>query len=77
MSSRLPLRRVLNAHVYAAQGILNYNGKNTLAVSLWATDAEGARVDSLKLVLRQKVETSFGPVVNAPAPGWTRRPNVY
>ncbi|KXN86326.1 putative beta-galactosidase A, partial [Leucoagaricus sp. SymC.cos] len=59
------------------QGILDYNGRNTLAVSLWAADAGGAKVDSLNLVLQQKVETSFGTVVNAPAPGWTKRPNAY
>jgi len=61
----------------AAQGILNYNGKNTLAVSLWATDAEGGRVDNLSLVLLHKAETNFGPVINALAPDWTIRPNAY
>lgn len=62
---------------YAAQGILNYNGRNTLAVSLWAADAGGARVDSLNLELFHKAETSFGPVINAPAPNWTKRPGAY
>ncbi|KAF9230278.1 glycoside hydrolase family 35 protein, partial [Melanogaster broomeanus] len=31
------------------QGILDYNGLNTLAVSLWAQGAEGARLNSLAL----------------------------
>lgn len=61
----------------SAQGILNYEGKNTLAVSLWATDADGGKIDNLGLVLRHKAETDFGPVINAPAPGWTIRPNAY
>lgn len=60
-----------------AQGILNYNGQNTLAVSLWASDAGGAKINSLDLEVRAKIETSFGPVINAPAPGWSERPNAY
>ncbi|KAF9452019.1 glycoside hydrolase family 35 protein [Macrolepiota fuliginosa MF-IS2] len=59
------------------QGILRYNGQNTLAVSLWATDAGGAKINSLNLELRQKVETSFGPIDNAPAPTWRQRPNAF
>ncbi|KAF7330740.1 Beta-galactosidase [Mycena venus] len=44
------------------QGILNYNGVNTLGISLWAADAGGARLDSLALKLTAKVESSMAPV---------------
>jgi len=59
------------------QGILNYNGRNTLAVSLWATDAEGAKLNSLGLKFTSQVESTMPVVVNQPAPGWTPRVGAY
>lgn len=63
------------AHVCAmlAQGILDYNGLNTLAVSLWAQGAEGAKLNSLALETTAMVESSMAPVVNQPMPCWTPR----
>ncbi|KIJ67770.1 glycoside hydrolase family 35 protein [Hydnomerulius pinastri MD-312] len=55
------------------QGILNYNGLNTLAVSLWAQGAEGAKLNSIALETTAMVETSMTPVVNQPMPAWTPR----
>ncbi|KAI9571159.1 glycoside hydrolase family 35 protein [Boletus coccyginus] len=55
------------------QGILNYNGPNTLAVSLWAQGAEGAKLNSLALETTAMVESSMTPVVNQPMPCWTPR----
>ncbi|KAG6849633.1 hypothetical protein H0H93_006756 [Arthromyces matolae] len=60
-----------------AQGILNYNGQNTLAVSLWAADAEGGKLGSLDLEITAKVETSRSPVVNQPLTAWSTRPGAY
>ncbi|KAJ7237206.1 glycoside hydrolase family 35 protein [Mycena haematopus] len=59
------------------QGILDYNGVNTLGVSLWAADAAGARLDSLALKLTAKVESSMAPVVNQPAASWVKRPGAF
>ncbi|KAJ7781617.1 glycoside hydrolase family 35 protein [Mycena metata] len=59
------------------QGILNYNGANTLAVSLWAAGASGARLASLALKVTAKVESSMAPVVNQPATPWVRRSNAF
>ncbi|KAF9008853.1 glycoside hydrolase family 35 protein [Cyathus striatus] len=59
------------------EGILNYNGQNTLAISLWAADAEGAKLQSLALKLTAKVETSRPKVINQPLTSWTRRPGAY
>ncbi|TFK43322.1 glycoside hydrolase family 35 protein [Crucibulum laeve] len=59
------------------QGILNYNGVNTLAVSLWAAGAAGAKLDSLALQLTAKVESTLPAVVNQPSPAWTTRPGAY
>ncbi|CAA7259499.1 unnamed protein product [Cyclocybe aegerita] len=59
------------------QGVLNYKGENTLAVSLWATGSEGAKLDSLNLQLTARVESSMQPVVNIPTPAWAPRPGAY
>ncbi|KAJ6567229.1 glycoside hydrolase family 35 protein [Mycena vulgaris] len=59
------------------QGILNYNGANTLAVSLWAAGSGGARLDSLSLQLTARVESSMAPVVNQPLTPWAKRPGAF
>ncbi|KAF9227202.1 glycoside hydrolase family 35 protein [Gyrodon lividus] len=58
------------------QGILDYNGLNTLAVSLWAHGAEGAKLTSIALEMTAMVETSMAPIVNQPMPAWTSRPGA-
>ncbi|KAF3284641.1 hypothetical protein TWF970_010935 [Orbilia oligospora] len=62
---------------FIPQGILNYNGKNTLAISIWAMQNEGAHLNSLDLRILGKVEGGVGPVKNSPAPAWSRRKNAY
>ncbi|KAF8204850.1 glycoside hydrolase family 35 protein [Pholiota molesta] len=59
------------------QGILNYQGQNTLAVSLWAADAGGAKLNSLALQITSKVQSSMANVANAPSPAWTPRAGAY
>ncbi|KAJ6627468.1 glycoside hydrolase superfamily [Mycena sp. CBHHK59/15] len=59
------------------QGILNYNGANTLAVSLWAAGSGGARLDSLSLKVTAQVESSMAAVVNQPLTGWVKRPGAF
>ncbi|EGO25493.1 glycoside hydrolase family 35 protein [Serpula lacrymans var. lacrymans S7.9] len=58
------------------QGILNYNGLNTLAVSLWAHENEGAKLSSIALEVLAQVESSMAAVVNQPMPPWTPRPGA-
>ncbi|KAF8076034.1 glycoside hydrolase family 35 protein [Lyophyllum atratum] len=59
------------------QGILNYNGPNTLAVSIWAAGAAGAKLNSLALQLTAKVESSMSAIVNQPLTAWAPRPGAY
>ncbi|KAF2193808.1 glycoside hydrolase family 35 protein [Zopfia rhizophila CBS 207.26] len=49
------------------EGILNYHGTNFVAVSLWGLEAEGARVEGLKLV--------HGPIIQTGS--WERREDAY
>lgn len=62
---------------FVAQGILNYSGKNTLAISLWAMEEKGAHLKSLALEIRGKIEGGVGRVANAPMPEWIKRDNSY
>ncbi|KDR83515.1 hypothetical protein GALMADRAFT_56290 [Galerina marginata CBS 339.88] len=59
------------------QGILNYKGKNTLAVTLWAAGTGGAKLNSLALQINNKVESSMPAVVNQPLNAWAARPGAF
>lgn len=59
------------------EGILHYNGSNTVAVALWALQPGGARLASLGLRAGTPVLTGRRPVVAVPAPAWTQRPGAY
>jgi hypothetical protein len=55
---------------------IDATGQNTLAVSLWAHDAVGAKLEDFRMELRAKVESAMPSVVNQPMPGWEARPGA-
>lgn len=59
------------------QGILNYHGINYLALSLWALDAEGARIENLQLVSTAVIQSGYGNVEISPMPGHSERAGAY
>ena len=59
------------------QGILNYHGDNTLAVSLWAFDAGGAHIDDLRLVAGPAVQWGYPEPRLVDSPGWQVRDGAY
>lgn len=59
------------------EGIWNYRGSNTVALSLWAQEEDGAKVDGLSLVAGPVVQSGFGKIEAAPQPGWKEREGVY
>lgn len=59
------------------EGIWNYHGSNYLAVSLWALNAEGAKVANLSLVAGPVIQSGYGPVALSPMTGWTERVGAY
>ncbi|KAF9535066.1 beta-galactosidase [Crepidotus variabilis] len=61
---------------HVPQGIFNYQGQNTLAVSLWAAKPGGAKLDSLQLQFNAQIESPI-TVQNTPAPAWSARPGAY
>ncbi|PWY65732.1 beta-galactosidase extracellular [Aspergillus heteromorphus CBS 117.55] len=59
------------------EGILNYRGTNWLAVSLWALDEGGAKLESFELTHTTPVLTALGTVASVDQPKWTAREGAY
>jgi len=60
------------------EGILNYQGINYIALSLWAFDAGGAKVGDLQLEPTALVQSGYlRPIELAPMPAWTPRTGAY
>jgi beta-galactosidase len=57
------------------EGILNYHGLNTLAITLWALDEQGAKLGGLVLKAAAAVITSMKAL--SPQPAWTMRKAAY
>ncbi|KAL9596464.1 MAG: hypothetical protein Q9219_005770 [cf. Caloplaca sp. 3 TL-2023] len=59
------------------EGILNYHGINYIALSLWALDAAGAKVQDLQLVETAVIQSGYGPVALSPMPSYEQRKGAY
>ena len=59
------------------EGILNYHGSNTVALSLWGFDTTGNRIADLALVATAQILTGYEVVQNSPMPKWTERRGAY
>lgn len=60
------------------EGIWNYHGKNTVAISLWALQVGGAKVANLQLVGGPVIQSGYArPVELSPLTGWTKRAGAY
>lgn len=63
------------------QGVLNYQGENTVALMLWALEAQGAHVSSFALQVDGVVQsTGFfdpSPALYPPQPAWQKRAGAY
>jgi hypothetical protein len=73
------VRRILFAPdpLPPAQGVLNYQGNNTLALALWAQDSHGAKISDLRLEVRGRAESAIGEVANLPFDAWAQRLGAY
>lgn len=59
------------------EGILNYHGKNYLAMTLWSLDAVGAKVSNFSLVATGYVQTALAAVKPAIQVPYVARPFAY
>ncbi|GCB26180.1 probable beta-galactosidase A [Aspergillus awamori] len=59
------------------EGILNYRGTNWLAVTLWALDSAGGKLESLELSYTTPVLTALGEVESVDQPKYKKRKGAY
>ncbi|KFZ01799.1 hypothetical protein V500_00608 [Pseudogymnoascus sp. VKM F-4518 (FW-2643)] len=59
------------------QGILNYSGANTVALTLWAQQPGGAKIETFSLTAGTPVMTALKDLALVPRPGYTKRPGAY
>ena len=59
------------------EGILNHNGKNDIALTLWSLDAGGAKVGGFELVPQRVIKSGYSKPGLSPMPAWTPRPGAY
>ena len=59
------------------EGILNHQGRNTLALSLWVLDPMGAKLDGLELIAEGVVKTGMAKVKAADQPKFKKRDGAF
>jgi hypothetical protein len=59
------------------EGIWNYHGENLVAVSLWAMEKGGAKIDSVKLIAGPIIQTGYTGIETVTAAPWALRQGVY
>jgi hypothetical protein len=59
------------------EGIFNYQGSNTVSLTLWALDGGGAKLSGLSLVATRPVQSDYGPVALMNAPAYSERSGAY
>ena len=59
------------------EGILNYRGRNWVALTLWSLQNDGAKLDGLNLTAGTPVQTSYQTVELVDMPPYKRRKGAY
>lgn len=59
------------------EGILNYNGRNDVALTLWALDSQGAKLGGFQLVPQMPILSGYKKPALVAQPGWTEREGAY
>ncbi|KAI1632573.1 glycoside hydrolase superfamily [Biscogniauxia mediterranea] len=59
------------------EGILNHNGVNTIALTLWSLDDRGAKLDGLSLEPEMPLWSGYRKPWASPQPAWQERKGAY
>jgi hypothetical protein len=59
------------------EGIFNHRGENTVAISIWALEEDGATPESIELVAGMAVQSGYGEIALSPMTGWEEREGAY
>ncbi|KAI1456826.1 glycoside hydrolase family 35 protein [Annulohypoxylon moriforme] len=59
------------------EGILNHNGANTVALTLWSLDEGGAKLDGFSLEPEMPLWSGYRKPWSSPQPAWQEREGAY
>ena len=59
------------------EGILNHNGRNDIALTLWSLDSQGAKLGGFDIVSHMPVLSGYQKPQPVPQPGWSLRDGAY
>jgi hypothetical protein len=59
------------------EGILNYEGENFIAVTLWAQQEGGAKLDGLELVADAGIQSGYQSPSLSWSDAWSQREGAY
>ncbi|KAF4539570.1 Glycosyl hydrolase family 35 [Lasiodiplodia theobromae] len=59
------------------EGVLNYNGQNTLALTLWALEDVVAKLDGIRIVATEVVQSGYSAPCSVMQPRWEKRDGAY
>lgn len=60
------------------EGIWDYHGPNYLAISLWALEKGGAKLENLELIAGPVIQSSYPrPIEMSPISKWEKRKEAY
>lgn len=59
------------------EGILNYQGQNFIAITLWAQQADGAKLEGLELVADAAIQSGYQKPKLSWSDAWTKREGAY
>lgn len=59
------------------EGILNYNGRNDIALTLWSLDHQGAKLGGFELVSKMPVLSGYQKPQPVAQPVWQQRSGAY
>lgn len=59
------------------EGVLNHNGNNYVALTLWSLDGSGAALTNFSLEPQAEIMRGYGLLGSAPQLGWVERVGAY
>ncbi|KAE8454333.1 hypothetical protein EG329_005258 [Mollisiaceae sp. DMI_Dod_QoI] len=59
------------------EGILNYNGRNDVSLTLWSLDTSGAKIGGFALVPQAMIKSGYSKPSLVDSPAWTKREKAY
>lgn len=59
------------------EGVINHNGKNYVALTLWSLDSSGAQINGFELVSSSVIKSAYERPASVAQPKWQKRSGAY